>query len=76
MRELIKVFQVIMLYRQEKTKNVLYWRRFIKLGFFPGRTVNSVNLQWQRFCHYNSIEAALDKARQFEMPYSIRLMEP
>ena len=74
LRELIKVFQTVQYYPREKTKNVLYWTRFIKMGFFPGRTVNSVNLQWQKFYHYQSIEEAIFKARSFDMPYSLRLL--
>ena len=48
----------------------MYWQRFIKQGFFPGRSVNSVNAQWQRFCHYDTVEQALEKALQLGMPYS------
>jgi hypothetical protein len=37
---------------------------------FPGRSVNSVNAQWQRFCHYITVEEAVRKAVQIGMPYS------
>lgn len=62
MRELIKIFQVTEQFPSKKNKNQVYWQRFIKQGYFPGRSVNSVNAQWQRFCHYNTVEEALTKA--------------
>ena len=70
MRELIKIFTVTEQFPSKKNKNQVYWQRFIKQGFFPGRSVNSVNAQWQRFCHYDSVESALGKAIQLGMPYS------
>jgi hypothetical protein len=70
MRELIKIFAVTQEFKSKKNKNQVYWQRFIKLGYFPGRSVNSVNAQWQRFCHYEYVEAALEKAMQLGMPYS------
>ena len=69
-RELIKIFWIIREYPSRKNKNQVYWLRFIKQGFFPGRSVNSVNAQWQRFCHYDTIEQAIQKAYQLGMPYS------
>ena len=62
MRELIKIFQVTEQFPSKKNKNQVYWQRFIKQGYFPGRSVNSVNAQWQRFCHYDTVEQALEKA--------------
>lgn len=70
LRELIKIFQVVQEYPSKKNKNQVYWQRFIKQGVFPGRSVNSVNAQWQRFCHYDTIEQAIHKAYQLGMPYS------
>lgn len=70
MRELIKIFQVTEQFQSKKNKNQVYWQRFIRQGYFPGRSVNSVNAQWQRFCHYESVEMALEKAVQLGMPYS------
>jgi hypothetical protein len=70
MRELIKIFAVTQEFKSKKNKNQVYWQRFIKLGYFPGRSVNSVNAQWQRFCHYEYVESALEKAMQLGMPYS------
>jgi hypothetical protein len=32
--------------------------------------VNSVNAQWQRFCHYDTLEQAILKAYKLGMPYS------
>ena len=55
-RELIKIFRVTQEFPSKKNKNQVYWQRFIKQGVFPGRSVNSVNAQWQRFCHYDTIE--------------------
>lgn len=69
-RELIKIFKVTNDYPSKKNKNQVYWQRFIKQGVFPGRSVNSVNAQWQRFCHYDTIEQAIIKAYQLGMPYS------
>ena len=69
-RELIKIFKVVQDYPSKKNKNQVYWQRFIKQGNFPGRSVNSVNAQWQRFCHYDTIEQAIHKAYQLGMPYS------
>ena len=43
MRELIKIFQVTEQFPSKKNKNQVYWQRFIKQGYFPGRSVNSVN---------------------------------
>jgi len=43
MRELIKIFLVTDQYPSKKNKNQVYWQRFIRQGFFPGRSVNSVN---------------------------------
>lgn len=62
LRELIKIFKVVQEYPSKKNKNQVYWQRFIRNGFFPGRSVNSVNAQWQRFCHYDTIEQAIQKA--------------
>lgn len=69
-RELIKIFRVTQEFPSKKNKNQVYWQRFIKQGVFPGRSVNSVNAQWQRFCHYDTIEQAIHKAYQLGMPYS------
>ena len=43
MRELIKIFMVTEQFPSKKNKNQVYWQRFIKQGYFPGRSVNSVN---------------------------------
>jgi len=43
MRELIKIFLVTEQFPSKKNKNQVYWQRFIKQGYFPGRSVNSVN---------------------------------
>ncbi|TNV81901.1 hypothetical protein FGO68_gene13785 [Halteria grandinella] len=70
-RELIKIFDVTSQNPSKKNKNQVYWQRFIKKGYvFPGRSVNSVNAQWQRFCHYLYIGKAIEKAVQINMPYS------
>jgi len=70
-RELIKIFEVTSANPCKKNKNQVYWQRFIRKGYvFPGRSVNSVNAQWQRFCHYITIEEAVKKAVQIGMPYS------
>jgi hypothetical protein len=45
-RELMKIFKVIMDNPSKKNKNSVYWQRFIKKGCFPGRSVNSINAQW------------------------------
>ncbi|CDW75573.1 UNKNOWN [Stylonychia lemnae] len=69
-RELIKIFEVTHQNPCKKNKNQVYWQRFIRKGCFPGRSVNSVNAQWQRFCHYGSVKEAIEKAIQIGMPYS------
>jgi hypothetical protein len=42
-RELIKIWKVTRDHPSRKNKNQVYWQRFIKKGYFPGRSVNSVN---------------------------------
>lgn len=42
-REIYKIFQVISKNPSRRTKNPLYWSRMIKKGFFPGRSVHSIN---------------------------------
>eukprot|EP00347_Sterkiella_histriomuscorum_P014169 403361899 len=69
-RELIKIFEVTQQNPCKKNKNQVYWQRFIKRGFFPGRSVNSVNAQWQKFCHENTADNAVVKAIEMGMPYS------
>ena len=69
-RELIRIFEVTQEFPSKKNKNQVYWQKFIKIGVFPGRSVNSVNAQWQRFCHYDTVEQAIHKAYQLAMPYS------
>ena len=66
----MKIFDVTAQNPCKKNKNQVYWQRFIKKGYFPGRSVNSVNAQWQRFCHYITVEEAVKKAIQIGMPYS------
>lgn len=61
-RELIKIFKTVEENPSKKNKNQVYWQRFIKKGYFPSRSVNSVNAQWQRFCHYHDLDEAIQKA--------------
>lgn len=42
-REIIKIFDVITYYPQRRTKNPVYWQKIIERGFFPGRSVHSIN---------------------------------
>jgi hypothetical protein len=42
-REIIKIFDVVLKNPQKRTKNPTYWGFIIDKGLFPGRSVHSIN---------------------------------
>ena len=43
----------------------------LKNGHFPGRSVHSVNAQWQKFSLYETKENAIQKCIDLNMPYCV-----
>ena len=58
-REIIKIFEVVQKNPSRRTKNPTYWGFVISRGIFPGRSVHSINAQWQRFSLYDNKEEAV-----------------
>ena len=56
---------------QKRTKNPTYWGFIIDKGLFPGRSVHSINAQWQRFCIYENKEEAIRQALKLSSPYCV-----
>lgn len=42
-REIIKIFDVVLKNPYKRNKNPHYWQRILEKGIFPGRSVHSVN---------------------------------
>ena len=61
-REIIKIFDVVTKNPSRRTKNPTYWGNMINKGIFPGRSVHSINAQWQRFSTYENKEEAIRQA--------------
>ncbi|CDW87241.1 UNKNOWN [Stylonychia lemnae] len=74
-REIMKIFEVVSQNPQRRTKNPVYWNQSIERGYFPGRSVHSINAQWQRFCLYDSLDAAIKQAIRLKMPYCVSFRE-
>ena len=74
-REIIKIYDVIAKNPQKRTKNPVYWSQFIKRGIFPGRSVHSINAQWQRFCNNENVEESVNQCIKLKMPYCISFKE-
>ena len=63
-REIIKIFDVVI-------NNPHYWQRILEKGIFPGRSVHSVNAQWQKYSLYENKANAVEKAMMLKMPYCV-----
>eukprot|EP00347_Sterkiella_histriomuscorum_P019406 403341744 len=74
-REIMKIFEVIQKNPQRRTKNPVYWGQSIQRGYFPGRSVHSINAQWQKFCTYENMDSAIMQALRFKMPYCVSFRE-
>ena len=59
-REVIKIYDVVAKNPQRRTKNPVYWTQFVLRGVFPGRSVHSINAQWQRFCNHENVEDSVN----------------
>ena len=70
-REIIKIFDVVHRNPYKRNKNPHYWQRILEKGLFPGRSVHSVNAQWQKFSLYGDKAEAVKKALQLSMPYCV-----
>lgn len=70
-REIIKIFDVVSKNPYKRNKNPHYWQRILEKGIFPGRSVHSVNAQWQKYSLYESKEGAVEKAIKLKMPYCV-----
>ena len=70
-REVIKIFDVVCRNPYKRNKNPHYWQKILEKGMFPGRSVHSVNAQWQKFSLYGDKAAAVKKAMSLKMPYSV-----
>ncbi len=42
-REVIKIFELTKSKPSKRNKNPTYWQEFLSLGYFPGRSVHSIN---------------------------------
>ena len=71
LREVSKIFDITTQQRESRTKNPNFWTIVLKSGHFPGRSVHSVNAQWQKFSLYETKELAIKKGLQLEMPYCV-----
>ena len=74
-REILKIFEVVEQYPSKRTKNPTYWSIWMTRGFFPGRSVHSINAQWQRFSMYSK-EDALQQGLKLGNPYCVSFREP
>lgn len=70
LREILKIFEVVEQYPSKRTKNPTYWSIWMSRGYFPGRSVHSINAQWQRFSIYTK-EEALQQAVKMGNPYCV-----
>ena len=70
-REIIKIFDVVFKNPYKRNKNPHYWARILDKGIFPGRSVHSVNAQWQKFSLYENKINSVKKAIQLKMPYCV-----
>ena len=43
----------------------------LEKGIFPGRSVHSVNAQWQKYSNYDNKDEAIKQAMKFKSPYCI-----
>ena len=43
LREIMKIFDVVVRNPYKRNKNPHYWQRILEKGIFPGRSVHSVN---------------------------------
>lgn len=43
LREILKIFEVVEQYPSKRTKNPTYWSIWMARGYFPGRSVHSIN---------------------------------
>ena len=74
-REIVKIFDVVSKNPSRRTKNPTYWGTIIDKGIFPGRSVHSINAQWQRFSNYENKEEAIRQALKLKSPYCISFRE-
>ena len=70
-REIIKIFDVVVQNPYKRNKNPHYWQRILEKGIFPGRSVHSVNAQWQKYSLYEHKQNAVSKAIKLKMPYCL-----
>jgi len=70
-REVIKIFDVISRDPSRRTKNPAYWASKLSRGHFPGRSVHSVNNQWQKFSVHGTKDDAIKQALKLKMAYSL-----
>lgn len=73
-REILKIFEVVEQYPSKRTKNPTYWNIWMMRGCFPGRSVHSINAQWQRFSVYSK-EDALKQGLKMGNPYCVSFRE-
>jgi len=70
-REVNKIFELVQSNPSRRNKNPTYWQEVLSQGNLPGRSVHSINAQWQRFSCYQSIEESIGHAVRIGLPYCI-----